>query len=544
MNAVLGHAGGMVFAGTGENNEADLPARLSPSRLSDFRQCPAKFYFGSICRLPRLATEATTVGTLAHEAFELLFDHPRGERTVDVAVSYVRPAWERIREETNYDAVRHLGEELVARAEEMVSRWFSVENPNKFDPTGREMRLETEIEGVPLLGILDRVDHVQAEDGERVYISDYKGLALDTPLATPGGWTTMSEVQVGDEVFASDGSVTKVILKSEIHNRPCYDVMFADGSVVTADNVHLWGVMNDGVYEVLSTEELAARLGAGRRLLVPRRRALDLPANGAEIKAAVRWMENGCRTGDTDASAGRALARGSVNERAMLLSEFSDRHGVIEQDGEWGIHTFTGLDVAVVEFLEELCATMSWPCERVPEGNAWGFEFLPEVLQWEIESVTPRESVPTQCIQVDSPAALYLAGRGMVVTHNTGKVPSPTDRFLDEKFFAMRAYAMLWKENHGTVPHQLRLVYVAGGTRDSVRAKNVDEKLIKATKKELKTMVREIKECATKGEWECRKHVLCQWCDFIDVCPLYHSELAGIPVGEIKARFADGSLSD
>ncbi len=510
--------------------------------MSDFRQCPAKFYFGSICRLPRPATEATTVGSLAHEAFELVFEHPRGERTPEIAASYVKPAWEKMREGSNYDAVRHMGDELVERAEEMVRRWFSVENPNKFDPTGREMRLEMDMEGIPLLGILDRVDHVQSADGERVYISDYKGLALDTPLATPQGWTTMGDIQVGDVVFASDGRTTKVTVKSEIHNRECYDVSFTDGSVITADNVHLWGVMNEGVYEVLSTEEVLHNLKAGRRLRLPVRRALDLPASGADVDAAVSWIEAGCEDGDAGAAEAQKVLRGSVIERIRLITDVADSIGVLEKDGDWTMYAFRGLAESSVRYLEEVCATLSWPCESVCVGESWEFEFVPEVLPWEIQSVTPRASVPTQCIQVDSPAALYLAGRAMIVTHNTGKVPAPNDRFLEEKFFAMRAYAMMWNETQGTVPHQLRLVYVAGGSRDSVRAKDVDEKLIKATKKELKTMVRDIKAAAKKGEWECRKHVLCQWCDFIDVCPLYHSELAGVPVGEIKARY--GELRD
>jgi hypothetical protein len=40
-----------------------------------------------------------------------------------------------------------------------------------------------------------------------------------------------------------------------------------------------------------------------------------------------------------------------------------------------------------------------------------------------IQAVTPCETVPTQCIQVDSPDSLYLVGIGMIPTHNTGKQP-------------------------------------------------------------------------------------------------------------------------
>src|SRR5438270_10002581 len=38
-----------------------------------------------------------------------------------------------------------------------------------------------------------------------------KALALDTPLATPTGWTTMGEVRVGDELLDGDGRPTTVV---------------------------------------------------------------------------------------------------------------------------------------------------------------------------------------------------------------------------------------------------------------------------------------------------------------------------------------------
>ncbi|GIJ81049.1 replicative DNA helicase [Micromonospora phaseoli] len=68
-----------------------------------------------------------------------------------------------------------------------------------------------------------------------------KALALDTPLPTPTGWTTMGEVKVGDHLIGADGRPTKVTHAFEVrHNRPCYEVEFSDGSVIVADAEHLW----------------------------------------------------------------------------------------------------------------------------------------------------------------------------------------------------------------------------------------------------------------------------------------------------------------
>jgi replicative DNA helicase len=68
-----------------------------------------------------------------------------------------------------------------------------------------------------------------------------KALALDTPLPTPTGWTTMGDVSVGDFLLDADGEPTRVVAATEIMlGRPCYAVEFADGTVLVADAFHQW----------------------------------------------------------------------------------------------------------------------------------------------------------------------------------------------------------------------------------------------------------------------------------------------------------------
>ena len=68
-----------------------------------------------------------------------------------------------------------------------------------------------------------------------------KALALDTPLATPEGWTTMGEVAVGDQLIGPDGEPTRVVAATEVMiGRPCYEVEFSDGTVIVADEQHQW----------------------------------------------------------------------------------------------------------------------------------------------------------------------------------------------------------------------------------------------------------------------------------------------------------------
>jgi replicative DNA helicase len=68
-----------------------------------------------------------------------------------------------------------------------------------------------------------------------------KALAVDTPLPTPEGWTTMGEVQVGDYLIGADGKPTRVLAATEVMDqRPCFEVEFDDGSVIVADAEHQW----------------------------------------------------------------------------------------------------------------------------------------------------------------------------------------------------------------------------------------------------------------------------------------------------------------
>src|SRR5690242_17069366 len=94
-----------------------------------------------------------------------------------------------------------------------------------------------------------------------------KALALDTPLPTPAGWTTMGEVRVGDQLLGSDGKPTQVVAATEVmHGRPCYEVEFDDGETIIADADHQWLTWNPAVGvppQVVTTRAVAGSLRRG-----------------------------------------------------------------------------------------------------------------------------------------------------------------------------------------------------------------------------------------------------------------------------------------
>ncbi|MFF0812230.1 RecB family exonuclease [Streptomyces albogriseolus] len=155
------------------------PASLSPSRASDFMQCPLLYRFRVIDRLPEKPSEAATRGTLVHAVLERLFDAPAADRTVPRAKSLVPGQWDRLRESRPEVAELFAddpeGERLarwLTEAEALVERWFTLEDPSRLEPAERELFVEAELDsGLRLRGIIDRVD--VAPTGE-VRIVDYK----------------------------------------------------------------------------------------------------------------------------------------------------------------------------------------------------------------------------------------------------------------------------------------------------------------------------------------------------------------------------------
>ena len=70
-----------------------------------------------------------------------------------------------------------------------------------------------------------------------------KALATNTPINTPNGWSTMGELEIGNEVYGADGKPTKIIMATEVmYNHDCYEIEFDNGEIITADKDHLWTV--------------------------------------------------------------------------------------------------------------------------------------------------------------------------------------------------------------------------------------------------------------------------------------------------------------
>ncbi|MGQ0839534.1 replicative DNA helicase [Actinokineospora sp.] len=271
-----------------------------------------------------------------------------------------------------------------------------------------------------------------------------KALALDTPLPTPTGWTTMGAVRVGDALLDANGLPTSVTAATEVlRGRPCFAVEFADGTVITADAHHQWRTETGAIRTTaeLAADRHAAHSVANTRPLVlpdadlPSPYALGVwlggPTADPEILAHVE-----AEGGSSDfACLPPAYLRAAETQRRALLAGILDAAGVVTASGAIG---FSSADGRLVADVRELIVGLGYRCDR-SRPHTLRFTAEDRIFRLErkhlahkdrmagtaapahrrIVAVRPVASVPVRCVQVDNADHLYLASRSMVPTHNS-----------------------------------------------------------------------------------------------------------------------------
>ena len=274
-----------------------------------------------------------------------------------------------------------------------------------------------------------------------------KALALDTPLPTPAGWTTMGQVAAGDLLIGADGKPARVIAAADVmRGRPCYQVEFSDGEVIVADESHQWLTWTSHAAgfvppQVVTTGQMAAALrspalGGRSRYAVAMPRPLDLPeadlpvrpyALGATLAgrplAGVAGrvglpIAQSARIGRADHVLGGigngrippGYLRASAAQRRELLA------GLLGVERVSGPARIELPNPAAAEDVRELIHSLGF---QSTADSPRAIRFT-DALPWRyVVAVTPVASVPVRCVQVDNADHLYLAGRAMIPTHNS-----------------------------------------------------------------------------------------------------------------------------
>lgn len=200
-----------------------------------------------------------------------------------------------------------------------------------------------------VLRIAGQIDLLVKKDNE-IYILDWKGLPLDTPIPTEEGFTLMKDLKVGDKVFDKDGNICKVLHKSSIHNNPCYKIKFDNSEEITADQDHRWLVSfykSNKTYcnKVLTTVELKVYLDS----IKDNRNSYNIPRilnakpiNTEEKNLPIDPYVLGCWLGDGSKSCG-VITNNSNNIWGEIKSRGYDLGQDISSEDRCEAHTVLGL---------------------------------------------------------------------------------------------------------------------------------------------------------------------------------------------------------
>lgn len=150
-----------------------MPRHLSPSSAALFEQCPRRWKLRYVDKLTEPAGEEALVGTFAHRVLELLLAEPPARRTQDRAKAIAREVWPDTESHPDYQA---LGLDDAAGRAFRWKGWLAIaglwqhEDPATVRVAATERHVQAELDGVPFLGVVDRID--RCDDG--LVVTDYK----------------------------------------------------------------------------------------------------------------------------------------------------------------------------------------------------------------------------------------------------------------------------------------------------------------------------------------------------------------------------------
>lgn len=273
-----------------------------------------------------------------------------------------------------------------------------------------------------------------------------KALALDTPLPTPTGWTTMGNVVVGDDLLDRDGRPTRVVAATEVmSDRPCYEVTFSDGTRVVADAEHQW-----------LTDTRASRRYPG-------------------VPAAVRTTREIAETVRT-ATADRRVNHSIATCEPLDLPHADLRIppyalGIWLGDGRSGGSEYTSADPEIAAYIEEEGL-------RVERTGP-----LTYALRLPVDPVATRQCVVCGKVFTPRTSEVRSCGRscGGRAQQVSAPVPAPTCPDCGEPSYGLRRCRACHRA-HGTVTALLRTLGVLGN-------KHIPEQYLRASEAQRRALL-------------------------------------------------------
>ena len=154
---------------------ADRPMTLSYGQVSDYLECPAKYRFGHVIRIPTPVTHQLVYGRALHAAVQAFHRRQMARRPMSLAElqAELDAAWE-----SAGFLTRQHEEARKAAARDALERFWSAQQVDPATPTGVEQEFAVPLGRDRLRGRYDRVD---TDPAGRVTITDYKSSDVRDP---------------------------------------------------------------------------------------------------------------------------------------------------------------------------------------------------------------------------------------------------------------------------------------------------------------------------------------------------------------------------
>ena len=109
-------------------------------------------------------------------------------------------------------------------------------------------------------------------------------------------------------------------------------------------------------------------------------------------------------------------------------------------------------------------------------------------------------------------------GELIIVDYKSGK--APTEKYKEPRFFALKLYALLIREELGITPIELKLIYLKNSTIHTLK---VDNKMLDEVKNEILDIWGDIKLAFEENNFPATKNALCKnWCYYKPICPVFN----------------------
>ena len=108
-------------------------------------------------------------------------------------------------------------------------------------------------------------------------------------------------------------------------------------------------------------------------------------------------------------------------------------------------------------------------------------------------------------------------GELIIVDYKSGKAPMA--KYKEPRFFALKLYALLIKEELGEMPAELKLIYLKNSTIHTLK---INEEDLNTARREILEIWTNIKKAYKENKFPALKNNLCDWCYYKPICPEFN----------------------